>query len=266
MTVCIAAVCQSGAAAIVFCVDMMVSQEWTSSETGRKFRRIGQQFWALLAGPLSEAEELTAKIGAALRKQEPQTLPELLKLIRACVGDYRLDFAEDYLQSTLAISYADFRKKGKAELPEDLRGEIFREIKAHRSGVELIVLGFFRDGAPVLVKVSWEKVWRCHDFAVIGTGTGLAEAALFQRSQHILHPLHATVYQVYEAKRLAEKAVGVGKRLALMVLQSSKDPQLLTDDGVKFLAQQFVRFGARQIKPSQFPESAFVTMKLRRAP
>jgi len=51
-----------------------------------------------------------------------------------------------------------------------------------------------------------------------------------------------------------------------MVLGDNKDPELLTEEGVKFLAKQFSRFGARRIKPTEFPANAFATMRLRRTP
>ena len=59
---------------------------------------------------------------------------------------------------------------------------------------------------PAIVKASFGKVWHCDGFAVAGTGTGIAEAALFHRNQNTFDTFESTVYKVYEAKRLAEKA------------------------------------------------------------
>src|SRR5207249_4514755 len=120
----------------------------------------------------------------------------------------------------------------KSSLPDDLYREIFWEIKTHYSQAELIVAGFVGD-APLIVKVASDSVWECDDFADVGSGTGIGEASLFHREQNFLHPLELTLYHVYEAKRLAEKAPSVGKRTKLFVARSGGRMDIASEAGLK---------------------------------
>ena len=67
-----------------------------------------------------------------------------------------------------------------------------------------IVAGFLGH-APVLFKISGGDVWSCDDIAVSGSGTLLREAALSNREQHMPFGLNRTLYNVFEAKTLAQR-------------------------------------------------------------
>src|SRR5207302_1259127 len=119
------------------------------------------------------------------------------------IGLYKADFANSLIQATLGMSYEEFKDKGKTLLPPKLYGSLLTDIRAHRSGAELIIAGFAQTEhvvTPVLFKISWDTVAWCRHFAVIGTGTILAEASLFNRSQNTEYQLGPTLYHVYEAK------------------------------------------------------------------
>jgi hypothetical protein len=187
-------------------------------------------------------------------------MPDALRCVRRAIGEHRRMFADFHLQSTVGISYEDFRKKGKATLPEDLYRSLSWEIRNYVSPEELIVTGFLPNGSPIIIKISRGQAWSCDEFAVIGTGTTIAETALYERTQNRNDPLEATVYQVYEAKRLAEKAPYVGKRFNMVILQKGVNAKLLTADGTKFCVRQFARFGPRPFKPSPLPDGSFAPL------
>ncbi len=138
----------------------------------------------------------------------------VLGCVRAGIGKYKRSFAEAHIQSRLGISYEEFQEHGSSSFPEDICRELSWEIKNHYSQAELIVTGFVGN-APIIVKVSGDSAWECDSFAVIGSGTGIAEASLYHRDQSFFTKLDRSIYQVYEAKRLAEKAPSVGRMTVL---------------------------------------------------
>jgi len=263
MTVCIAAITlvPSGDPKIVFCLDMKAATDLGSAETSYKLIRLPTRFWVLMAGPLSEAREIGATIGEALKIRTPSTLPEMIQDLRDALGIHRKAMADAHTKATLGIAYEEFRKKGKSAWPEDLHRRVSWDIHNHPASVELIVLGFFPNGNPALVKISANRVWACDTFAVIGSGTPIAESALFQRSLDIHDAPENTIYHVYEAKRLAENEPNVGKRTIMMVLKRGKPGELVTETGFKFLARQFAKFGPQRFKASALPVDMFEALK-----
>jgi hypothetical protein len=141
----------------------------------------------LMAGPIATARELAYCCGSEIPEGR-QSTPNILQAVRNGVGNYKRSFAESHIRSRLGISYEEFMNAGKVFLAEDIHREICWEIKNRYSQAELIVAGFLPAGYPVILKVSGDSVIECDDFAVIGSGTSIAEATLFQRSKNMQLP------------------------------------------------------------------------------
>src|SRR5437867_3990552 len=106
-------------------------------------------------------------------------------------------------------------------------------------------------GSPVIYKISGAEVEACDDFAAIGTGAILAEAALFHRAEPKHTDLQSVIYRVYEAKRLGEKALGVGPETLLMISRRESGTmmvQVVRAAGLKELEKMYKRFGPRPLK------------------
>jgi hypothetical protein len=186
-------------------------------------------------------------------------MAHILKRLRRGVGLYKKRFADEYTYRHLGISYETFRKTGKDSLPETLFQQIAIEIKeSFPKDVELIAAGFLDGNKPVLFKVSAGYVWSCDDFAVIGSGTLLGEAALYNREQHFMYGLGRTMYNTFEAKRLAERAEGVGRTTNMFVVRPQEPYQTrITAEGMSLLAEYFQAFGPQSVQMVEFQESAF---------
>jgi hypothetical protein len=263
VSVCIAArTIAANNKAIVFCMDMMGSTDWNSSETLFKWHTMPHGFFALLAGPIETARELASHCGGCFQNADPRglTVPSMLKALREGIGCYKRDFADTYIRSRLGISYEEFREHGRLSFPDDLYREVAYEVRNHYSSCELVVFGFMAGGSPRIFKVSSDSALSCDSFAVIGTGTSVAESALFFRGQGPLTDLDSTVYSVYEAKRLAENAPGVGKKTLLFIMKENGKVDHLTDIGGEALNNLFAMLAPKQILKSEpFPAGSFVT-------
>jgi hypothetical protein len=260
LTVCIAAASIAHDPALVFCVDMKGSVDYSSSETTWKWRPLQHGFHALMAGTTTTARELASFCNLEL-KVKPNTINDLKKALRRAIGRYKSEFADAHVQSRLGISYDAFRKTGRKTLPDDLFNQVSAEIRLHYSCAELIVAGFQQ--GPVMAKISSDIVWSCDDFAVIGSGTLLAESSLYHREQTFLYDLNTTLYNVYEAKRLAEKESNVGKKTCIYIVRPGLPTvQSLTPEGFKNLEKCFAKFGPQIVRPFDFTDT-FIEVALR---
>ena len=147
------------------------------------------------------------------------------------------------------------------------------EIKGHRSQADLIIavflpslppgdapltFGFRSSRRPYIFKVQSEMVSMCENFSAIGSGGYLAEASLFQRSQNFHQDAASTIYQIYEAKKLSEKADGVGQKTRIIVVHSDDTIQQVKDDGIQILEGYFQRFGLQKVAGVKLPPETFI--------
>jgi hypothetical protein len=216
-------------------------------------------FTALISGQDSRAKELAMQCNEAFTAA-PQKPGDVRKALRKGIGEHKRTIADAHIQAKLGISYGEFKKSGKTWIPDDVFRDLLWEIRAQLTGDELIVSGFIK-ATPYIFKVSDDKVIACHDFAVIGSGTALGEASLFQRSQNLSDGLYKTIYQVYEAKRLAERAEGVGEKTQLMVVWHNGRMQAINDTGIMILKSAFVKLSPQPVKDTLIlPKEAFDTV------
>jgi hypothetical protein len=257
MTVCIAASSIfNNDPLLFFCMDMMGSTDFSSAETTWKWTPLVSGFYSLISGPISTAREITSLCRAELVDVHTENINGILDRLRDALGVYKARFADAHLRSRMGMTYEEFHREGRTALPEELFRELSYEIKAHYSSVELIIAGFIT-AKPVIFKISSDSVWFCEDFAVIGAGTQIAEAALFNREQSFMTGRNRSLYCVYEAKKLAEKAPGVGKKTRLYIVHPDQSMESLESPGFQVLDAHFERFAPRLMGTPLMPDDAF---------
>lgn len=106
---------------------------------------------------------------------------------------------------------------GKNQLPEDLYRQTAYDITCQRIEAELILIGRVGGRFCLFTCIAGE-VTACPHFAAIGSGAPIASSVLFQREHVFYRAVPLALYVVYEAKRLAEIAPGVGKLTSYAIL------------------------------------------------
>lgn len=257
MTCCIAAACQmDDEPRIVLCSDLRLETLEAGAENELKFRWAASNWPALIAGEVSKAEALLQTYLAYRieRKGVPLHDQNLLKEFQVPAQIQKRKAIENYVRSQLGISYSEFLRHGNKGLDPEVFRDMLYQIRTLLLGCELLIVGFTADGARILrvdqdCSISWQV-----NFCAIGTGTSIASAALFQREQSYDLSLEETIYNVYEAQRLAQIAPGVGKELAINVIGPPKRKGglitefALTDDGERYLERQYRKHGLKPVK------------------
>lgn len=271
MTLCIAAACREyaedgplgGEERVVLAHDHRV-ETWTfSAETEYKFDYLHNHWVALLAGTVSQARELMDIYRPLFRKVE-FTDENCLENLRKPPAEMRRRMANAYTHARHAISYEEFLKNGKCQLPDDLYRQTAEDISRLQINAELILVGYFLNAFHIF-RFSNGEILPHPDFATIGSGSHIADSSLYQREHQKLNSVASAAYSVYEAKRLGEIAPGVGKKTTYSILVPPVNPEAYLEQrqcsaevGEAFLQRQFKQFGPRAFKESPLPEHFWI--------
>ncbi len=220
MTLCIAAIANEPdtGSCIVSCFDKRGENKFTSAQTEMKFRYLGGYWFALLAGDIFQANELIGMYRAHLRDRELSkdgAIEELRKPVEA----FREKLVNRLVASRFSMTYREFLAIG-AQFPADIYRDTCSDIVALELDCELILLGFV-ERHPMIFIVDQDCSVSTDDwlgFAAIGSGSTLAEAWLNFREQTKWMALGQTMYHLWEAKKFADRAPGVGEKTELTVL------------------------------------------------
>jgi hypothetical protein len=257
MTLCTAALCahdvDDGARASIS-FDTRVETFAAGADVGFKWEAVAQRWSLLFAGTVHAAKELANLYRAALRTTEKMIDGEsVLSVLQTPADKFRAIEAERLTQKRHGMSYDDFLTYGKERLPEDLFRQTSYDVASQDMSVELILIGYY-DNRFRLFKLSDGRVTSCTGFAVIGSGSYIAEPCFYQREHKEYDSVGKAVYTQYEAQTLGSIAPGVGKRFSIAVLEYVPDQErvvpkvLLEHDGMKIMEGYFKKWGPKPVE------------------
>lgn len=269
MTLCIAALCYDGDVSddmdvrVVLSFDSLISTGMFSAETEIKIESLEHEWQALVSGDdLPQARETTAEVNEQLKKVgskgiTPANAPGII--IEPAVDRVRRRMDERYVQREYAMSLADFEQFGEAYLGRQEVDRARYDMRGHRVRADVIFIGYFGPAFALYRYCGDEhRVIREPHFAVVGSGSIIALANLFQRNQRFISRLDQSLYVVYESQQLGQKAPGVGKEISLFVLrpganEDGMESVLIGDPGLGALEEAFKRFGPQRIVSTELP-------------
>jgi hypothetical protein len=228
MTVCIAAMCNGGKSLVV-CADRMftnpaLSVEFETSE--RKIEEIGKTCVAMAAGNSVNA---TAVIEGVKRRLGGNPIPHVADVAAIVKEEYvavRNAMAlQNVIMPMLGADFARFRDQGMP-LPTYLEKQppAFQSFAAMCSqqnlGTDILIAGTDASGAHVFHVSNPGSCWQLDKlgYAAIGSGGIHATIRLSLGGQTRSRELVETLAEVYNAKRAAEVAPGVGGATDIAVI------------------------------------------------
>lgn len=263
VTVCIAAACEEYSdriPKIVLASDKMLSVGVTSMDT-LKARGFGNNWGVMFAGDdvtfveevLSHATEKAIALGMDVSyPTATETLVKSYQHVR------RTQLEQLYL-ATYAWGMETFLKLGPDVPTVAHREYLLTEMDRFDLGCQFLVSGF---RSPTATRAD---IFEVHNpgrlvpqsitgYAAIGTGSTAAISYLARREQSGDMDCAETVYNVVAAKRLAEKALGVGPETAVFILERSKAmPRWLTPEEIDAITDMWVKEES-QTRPRNFKE------------
>ena len=163
---------------------------------------------------------------------------------------------EALVQSTLGISYDEFRNSDDNKIDASVRNKLWSAIHDMTLGVELIITGFLEEKLPLIFRLAWDEVERCSPFACIGSGTSAAEHSLYRRKQLWWMGVWPTIYHIWEAKKFGELSPTVGQMTYLFIVKPDAKEgarcEIIPDVPMyQFLDEQYALYG-----PQAVPDAA----------
>lgn len=268
VTICIGAICNTeNNPQIIFCCDTKLSiPGFTSFHAGFKFGFLSPAAPVLIADDMARGKDLITTFGLYLNATEI-TAVNLAREFKKPPLIQKAKLIDGYFQLKWAVTYQDYLAGALRNLPAQVLDEIARDVANIRLGCQLIIGLFVRD-KPMLFTVNDEGDTQPSDhFAVIGSGSWLAQAALCHRNYNQLAvSFEQALYYVYEAKRLSQSESNVGP-LTLMAVLNRTGFRFVTQEGIDALETWFERYGPQQLnQPLVFPTNSLSEPVVFRAP
>jgi hypothetical protein len=231
MTICIAAICQSGKSIVVAADRMYTSPpplnvEFESDEP--KIEAFAPGIVVLPAGSTAIVTEILDAAKAKLQGKTSPAVPEAAEALRLAYGAVRLEKAEE--QFALPLAGQDFynlRTTKGLTLAQYLQPQpgiyqaIVGQMSQYNLGTELLVAGIDARGAKIAAighpgMLYWlDKL----GYGAVGSGAIHALSTLNLSGQTRARDLYETMYWVYSAKEAAQVAPGVGRVTDLAVVE-----------------------------------------------
>lgn len=231
MTVCIAAICRYGAGrAVLLTADRMISAndgEIQYEPNQMKFVAVTNRVVVLIAGNYSVHSEAIQSTMKHLAITPTADVREIAELYGSFVAEYRLREAGHLYLKPLGLSVDALANGGGGQLSSELASQM----QNHHLKVEAIVAGHDGNAAHIYY-IDQSGFSSCHDdtgFVAIGLGAPHVESH-FRTSKYSNGWSFADCLLLsFFAKRLAERAAGVGPTTDMVVVSDQNAQEVLTE-------------------------------------
>ncbi len=173
---------------------------------------------------------------------------------KALVNSYqnvRKKTCESRFLSPFGLNMESFLRDGKKIFTEADFSSLIFQISKFDLGCQFLVAGFhMRKQLPYIFTVSNPGTAEYHNkvgFWAIGSGQRSALSSLFFKEYSIFSELNLAIYNVYEAKLMAEKALGVGKKTLMTILAPQKKHMMLLEEQLKTVRTKWKKQGSPKL-------------------
>ncbi len=225
MTICIGVLCNDSRDVVV-ASDRVITATYppVEFECGTpKIELICPTCLVLTAGDaLAHADICRAVRGAVGSLSHPRT-PVITEQVRMAYVSERRKVINQRILEPRGWTFEDFYEKYARTLPSELVLTIDREIANYDYGLSIMVAGVDPDGGHIY-GIRHPGEVDCYDalgYHAIGVGAMHAVSSLIANGYDPTIDMKLATYLVYEAKKNAENAPGVGRHTDMSIIQDS---------------------------------------------
>ena len=225
MTICIAVICKEGST-LILASDSMITNEALAIQfehTAKKMTYLSNSCVALTAGDALAHTELFNTVQKEIIKLKKPSVIEVVTKIKECYQSIRkIEILEKILNPKGFNDFEEFYQAQRFLSKEVIFG-IQNQIDTYDYGLRILVGGISNDVAHIYL-ISDPGTSKCFDaigFSAIGSGLPHAINTLIARGCNQNISLEEGFIIVYEAKKMAEKAPGVGSNITNICIINS---------------------------------------------
>jgi len=249
ITVCIAALC-NGTKDVVVASDRMITATYPPIEFEHgipKIEEICPYCVVLTAGDALAHADLCRLVRGNVSILSRPRVQQITEEIKQAYVAQRLKTIEERYLSTRGWKLNDFYEEHIRKIPTDLAIAIDNQIATYDYGLSIIVAGADSDEAHVY-GIRHPGDVDCYDaigYHAIGIGAMHAVSNLVANGYLPAVTVKMSVYMVYEAKKNAENAPGVGNQTDIMIIRNTGH-QWVIPEQIKQLEQIYESRRIRQ--------------------
>lgn len=222
MTICIGVICENRTKGVV-ASDRMITERLLSVEFEhgeRKFELLSEKCIGLSAGEALPPTEIFRNAKANI--PDASNIQGIAETVSKAFRDYKKKRIEALILRQRGLTVDDFLEKQRSLLPE-IAIRLDQQISGFKMNLNILLVGVDQTGAHMfrIVDPGHSICFDRLGFHAIGSGLPHALATIIAYNYTPALSLKKSAYIVYEAKRNAEKAPGVGKELDLCVVDDN---------------------------------------------
>jgi 20S proteasome alpha/beta subunit len=244
MTVCIAAICEGGDA-IVLASDRFRWHPTAAIEAeldDPKFYFLSDSLALMGSGSSSTIEDVLRHFRAMPSNLNLSTVEAAARFQDACQASRTRQIETLYSKRFLGLKFEDFKAVVASGNPGSIALDLYNKTLNYDFGSILIVAGIDQDGPHVHLVDDGADVSHTEiGYSAIGTGGVLACVALARRAHRKSASLPEAIYNVYEAKKTAEMAKGVGITTDISVIRRGQSKLDLATSAIDCLGNIYER-------------------------
>lgn len=231
MTICIAAVCKSSGCVVVAADRMFTIAQPLNVEFEphlSKIEEISLGCAGLAAGNSVFASEVLTRTRLKIRDGQNLSISSISEIVKEEYTHFRdQKIEETIIRATFGDDLVSFRSKGGflpnyLQVQPGLYQQIVVQCAQFNLGLDFLVVGTDEKGAHIYAVSHPGSVFNLDKlgYGTIGSGAVHAVVSLSLGGQTPDEHLHQTMFSVYDAKRKAEVAPGVGKETEMAIVDS----------------------------------------------
>lgn len=221
MTICIAALCEKNKRAIVAADRMITAVDTEFEQETIKIEKLCGNCAAVTAGSALAHTEIIKNVTEEFSGQPAPLIENVVACLKHHFVQLRLKRAEEESFKPLGLTVQGFLKTQK-ELEDTVVMRLTRSLEDARLKLRVLVAGVDKTGGHIyyIRDPGTSEIFDSIGYCTIGSGDRHAEGVLIDNDYTGSLPLKRALYIVYEAKKRAEKAPGVGQKFTDIVMIS----------------------------------------------
>jgi 20S proteasome alpha/beta subunit len=238
MTICIAAICEKGST-LVLASDRAVTSNLSIEfeHPGKKMTLLSEGCYAMTAGDALAYTELFEEAQDEIAAHKAPSIKEIVAKVKACYQERRkAEIIENFLVPKGFNDFNDYYKAQKLLFP-DMIMAIQNQMDNYNYGLQILLAGISRGKAHIyeIVDPGVSRCWDAMGYQAIGSGLPHALYTFIARNCNQDMSLEEVLLITYEAKKMAERAPGVGANITDICIVASSNTYLSNEEQIKEL-------------------------------
>lgn len=245
MTICLSTICNKGEYVIMI-ADSMITGEQLSIEFEQrtpKISKLSDHCVVSTAGNALVHTELFDAVRDEIENLRSPLIKDIVSCIKSCYVELRQRDIRERILSPRGFPTIEYFYQVQNELVREVALTVQSEIDSYEYGLDVLVAGVDSKGAHIfhVLDPGTSFPFDSIGYHAIGSGESHAITTLIANEYHKDFDLPNALLLAYRAKKVAERAPGVGSKITNIAIVHGNNVKLLTSEEVQQLDKIYLR-------------------------